>query len=240
MGELVQLRGEARKGAVVSDGASAQERCLQVGQCGAHADQSSSRTHLKRVAEEAVLARDQDFVAVLPHDGRNPLECHHRIERRDLDADDARQRENPVEGGIVVRGPARRLVQIEGDDGQLLRQRRVVGDGIARPRKREQRIGPTSFRLASHLDRVGARDDHFARERSSPAVEHSAPLLGRQVQPATGVRPHGDTGDRLIGHPLCVSTLNVVGQDAPPERNGDGGDQPPFEPTREVYARSPF
>ena len=101
-----------------------------------------ARAEHDRVAEEAILAGDEQLVRMAPHQGGDPLEGHDRVERGDLDADHLGQLEDRVQGGVVVGHAAGRLVQIERDDGQLAAEPPVVADGVAALGKGEQRVGP--------------------------------------------------------------------------------------------------
>ena len=53
---------------------------------------------------------------MVAHQTGDPLKRQYRIERGDLDADHVGQGKESVQGLIVVRDPARRGIEIEGDD----------------------------------------------------------------------------------------------------------------------------
>ena len=148
---------------------------------------------------------------MLPQGGGEALKGDHRVERRDLDADHVRQSEDRVQGGVVVGDTACRVVQIEGDDGQLRAQRVVVGGGVSAPRKCEEGVGAARPGLARHLHRVGAGDDHLVGNRAAPRCEHNPALLGGEVQAPPRVRPHRHAGDWLRRHPARVGALCVFG-----------------------------
>ncbi len=68
---------------------------------------------------------------------RDALKRDDRVERRHLDADHLRQREQRVEGGVIVGDPTRGIIQIEGDHRQLGAERGVVAHRILAPRECE-------------------------------------------------------------------------------------------------------
>ncbi len=84
------------------------------------------------------------------HAGGDAAERRHAVERRDLDAQDAWQGENPIERRIVVRDAARALVEIEREYRQLGRERLMVAHGIVAAREREQGVGAAGLGLPRH------------------------------------------------------------------------------------------
>ena len=205
--ECVQLRGQAQKGAVVSALLRVQQLCLKIGERRAHTDQRRARAHHQGVTEEPVFAGNQQFLGVLLHHRRDPLKGHHRIERRDFDPDDPGQREDVMQRAVIVIRAARGGVEIEGNDGQLLRQLVVKDDGVVVWREGEERIRAAALRVTCHGRAVGSGDNGLFGKRRAPLLQHHAPLILRQMLSPPGMRPHRYARDGLASHPGRVRPL---------------------------------
>ncbi len=151
-------------------------RGVHVGQGRRHPDQRGAGSQHDRIAEESVLAGDQQLLRMIAHQRRNSLKRHYGIQRRHFDAEHSGNGKNPVERGVIIGHAACGFVEIEGDDRELARQVGVKGHGIIVTGERQQRIRSASRRFTGHLEAVRARDDHFMRERRAPALENQTAL----------------------------------------------------------------
>jgi len=156
-----------------------EQGALQVREGGAHTDQRRASAHRQRVAQEAVLSRDQELGGMVAHEAREPPEGSDRVERRHLDPDHVRQCEQRMQRRGVVRHAPRRLVQVEHDHRQLAAECLVVAHRIVGAREREQRVRAARLRLRRHRHARRSGDDHAQGQRGAPGLEHAPALLGR-------------------------------------------------------------
>ena len=123
---------------------------------------------------------------------------------------------------------------------QLPAQPGVVPDRIGAVGKGEQRVGAAAAGLDGHGDVARAGDDNPVGQRLAPHLEHPAPLLGREMRAAAGVRPDRDTGDRLRRHPSGVARWAGSSIAAPRNGTGTAGISPHVQPLgQERHRASP-
>src|ERR1700722_4029400 len=209
-----------------------QEIVLQSNACGTHADECGGRSAHQAVAEEAVLASDQDFARKLfTEQTSNGLISHHAIQSSELDCCDFRQRHDAPEKVNGVGNTTGGFVQIKsnlrhpkGSEPFVVHDDHVLGFSEKRGGINQESVGTTLERGFGHNHRgieirgslveVGSNTSHTSdndlirAQAHSPASQDGGSLLAAEAQPASGVRPDGDSGDGLSSHVGHIALLS--------------------------------